>query len=76
LTPYEAIRTGTVNAARFFDREETWGSVREGLVADLVMLDANPLADITNSRRIHGVMIRGHWLSRADLDALLSRFER
>jgi imidazolonepropionase-like amidohydrolase len=76
LTPYEAIRTGTANAARFFDQEETWGSVRQGLVADLVVLDASPLEDITNSRRIHGVMIRGHWLSRADLDALLSRFER
>jgi imidazolonepropionase-like amidohydrolase len=76
LSPYEALRTGTTNAARFFGQEESWGSVREGLQADLILLDANPLDDITSSRRIHGVMVRGRWLSRLDLDAMLQRLER
>jgi len=76
LSPYEALRTGTVNAAAYFDASDRFGAVREGLDADLVLLDANPLADIAESRRIHGVMIRGRWLSRGDLDELLLRFER
>ncbi|MDA0679808.1 MAG: amidohydrolase family protein [Proteobacteria bacterium] len=76
LTPFEALQTGTVSVAKFFSSESSFGSVREGLEADLILLDANPLEDIRNSRRIHGVMVRGTWLSRADLDRLLGRFER
>ena len=76
LTPFEALQTGTVNAAKFLQSENQFGSVQEGLEADLILLDANPLEDITNSRRIHGVMLRGTWLSRIDLDKLLARFER
>jgi len=70
------LQTGTVNAAKFIQSENQFGSVQEGLEADLILLDANPLEDITNSRRIHGVMLRGTWLSRIDLDKLLARFER
>jgi imidazolonepropionase-like amidohydrolase len=76
LSPYAALQTGTVNPARFFDHEQVFGSIQEGLVADLVLLDSNPLVDISNSRRIHGVMLRGNWLARADLDEILGRFER
>ena len=76
LTPLEALQTGTVNAARFLSSEQVFGSVREGLEADLVLLDTNPLEDIDSTRRIHGVMVRGTWLSRIDLDKLLQRFER
>ena len=76
LTPLTALRSGTVNPARFFGLDEKLGDVRAGHEADLVLLDANPLADIANSRRIHGVMLRGRWLSRAELDGILQRFER
>ena len=76
LTPLTALRSGTVNPARFFGLDQRLGDVRVGHEADLVLLDANPLADIGNSRRIHGVMLRGRWLSRADLDELLQRFKR
>jgi imidazolonepropionase-like amidohydrolase len=76
LSPFAAIQTGTINAARFFGAEDRWGTVQEGLVADLILLDSNPLTDVTNSKRIHGVMLRGRWLSRADLDAMLERFQR
>ena len=76
LSPFAAIQTGTINAARFFGAEDRWGTVNEGLVADLILLDSNPLTDVTNSKRIHGVMLRGQWLSRADLDAMLERFQR
>jgi imidazolonepropionase-like amidohydrolase len=76
LTPYEALRTGTVNPAEFFGQQRVFGTVEAGKEADLVLLDANPLADIGNAGRIHGVMLRGRWLGREDLDAILEKFER
>lgn len=76
LTPYEALRTGTVNPAVFFGQQRVFGTVETGKEADLVLLDANPLADIKNASRIHGVMLRGRWLGREDLDEILAKFER
>lgn len=76
LTPFEALQTGTVYPASFLDIENKVGTIQVGLDADLVLLDGNPLADIANSRRIHGVMRNGRWLSRQDLDRLLSAFAR
>jgi imidazolonepropionase-like amidohydrolase len=76
LTPYEALQTGTVNPARFFDRSRVFGTVAAGLEADLILLDDNPLKDIAATRRIHGVMLRGEWMPRQELDDLLKPFER
>ena len=69
LTPLEALQTGTIAAATFLGLDT--GSVQEGKQADLVLLDANPLDDIAHSRRIHGVMLRGLWLSSASLESVL-----
>lgn len=76
LSPFEALQTGTTNAARFLGQEGHFGAVREGLDADLVLLDSNPLTEIDNTRRIHGVMLRGRWMSRTELDRMLARYER
>ncbi len=76
LSPFEALQAGTVYPASFFNQEGSFGTVQTGLDADLVLLDGNPLQDIGNSRRIHGVMIRGRWLSRQDIGRLLERFAR
>jgi imidazolonepropionase-like amidohydrolase len=76
LTPYEALRTGTVNPAVYFGATTTFGTIEPGLAADLVLLDDNPFADIANTQRIHGVMRQGRWLSREDLDGMLERFRR
>jgi imidazolonepropionase-like amidohydrolase len=73
LSPYEAIRTGTAAVAEFLG--SNGGIVAEGKDADLVLLDANPLEDIQNSKRIHGVMLRGHWYSEAELEERLERYE-
>ena len=62
LTPFAALQTGTANPAKFFTAEQTFSTVQTGLQADLILLDANPLDDITNTRRIHGVMVGGQWL--------------
>lgn len=72
LTPFEALATGTTAPAEFLGTNT--GSVQNGKDADLVLLDANPLEDISNSRRIHGVMLRGEWLSSRDLEERLARF--
>jgi imidazolonepropionase-like amidohydrolase len=76
LTPYEALATGTVNPAKFFARSDTFGAVQTGLEADLVLLDDNPLENIEATSRIHGVMLRGEWLSRENLDEILRTFAR
>jgi imidazolonepropionase-like amidohydrolase len=69
LTPFEALTTGTTAVADFLGANT--GSVEVGREADLVLLNDNPLTDIANTRRVHGVMLRGTWHSRQDLDARL-----
>jgi imidazolonepropionase-like amidohydrolase len=72
LTPFEALRTGTAAVAEFL--HSNTGIVAVGRAADLVLLDANPLVDIRNSRRIHGVVVRGRWYSAAALAARLEPY--
>jgi len=62
LSPYEALRTGTVEVARFYGVEDERGTVAEGMVADLVLVRGNPLEDVANLRDPAGVMLRGRWL--------------
>ncbi len=70
LSPYEALKTGTFNIGRFLKRDDI-GIVRVGAVADLVILDANPLESIENTRKIAGVMKAGKWYSREFLNEQL-----
>lgn len=63
LTPFEVLRTGTVNIARFFDIEDQAGTVTVGKRADLLLLEANPLEDINAVTRNAGVMVDGRWIS-------------
>ena len=72
LTPFQALETGTRNVAVYFGTLDRAGTVTTGKVADLVLLDANPLTDIANTTRIAGVMTRGKWMPRATLDSLLN----
>jgi len=72
LTPYQALVTGTRGVATYFGAADRSGTVERGKVADLVLLDGNPLADVANTTRIAGVMARGVWVSRTDLDRRLA----
>lgn len=71
LTPADALRSATISPARFLGREVDLGTVEEGKLADLVLLDANPLVDIKNARRIRAVIAGGRLLDREALDGLL-----
>jgi imidazolonepropionase-like amidohydrolase len=72
FTPMEALQTATSNPAKFFATESTQGSIAKGKLADLVLLDADPLADIHNTRKISAVIAAGHLYDRPALDALLN----
>ena len=71
LSPYEALRTGTVNAASALERAGEFGVVKSGSRADLLLLEANPLNDLSTLQNPVGVMARGHWFNAAELDARL-----
>jgi imidazolonepropionase-like amidohydrolase len=72
MTAHQALAAATIAPARFFEREDTMGSIEKGKVADLVLLEANPLEDIRNTRKISAVFSRGKYFSRRDLDTILS----
>ena len=73
LSGYEALRAATSGPAEFLGRRGEFGVIAPGASADLVLLDADPLADLAALERPRGVMLRGSWLSREWLDAALER---
>jgi cytosine/adenosine deaminase-related metal-dependent hydrolase len=75
LTPFEALRAATANVAEFLAVAGQRGTVAVGQKADLLLLDANPLENIANTRRIAGVILRGRWLSRAELARVLEELQ-
>jgi imidazolonepropionase-like amidohydrolase len=75
LSPAQAIAAGSGNAAAAMGRAADLGTIADGKVADLVLLAADPLADIRNTRQITAVILRGRLLDRTALDGLLTRAE-
>jgi len=75
LSPAEVLRTATINPARFSQLEGQMGAVEIGNTADLVVLNANPLEDIRNTRKIHAVLHRGRVMDREYLDQRLRILE-
>ena len=76
LTPLEALRTATYNPADYFGALDSLGTITQGKVADLVLLDADPLVDIRNTRRISAVIANGRLFDSASRATLLSHVER
>jgi imidazolonepropionase-like amidohydrolase len=73
LSPRAALWSATVGPARFARLDDRLGTIAVGKIADFVLLDADPLTDIRNTRRIHAVVQAGRVFPRAELDALLAR---
>ena len=72
LAPTDALRSATIDAARFSGKAREYGSIEAGKVADMILLDANPLTDIRSTNKIAGLFFNGQYLSRAALDELLA----
>ncbi len=75
LTPMEALQSATRNPAIFLGKLRDLGTIQEGKLADLVLLDANPLEDIRNTQKIRAVILNGRLLDRGELDKLLTQAE-
>jgi imidazolonepropionase-like amidohydrolase len=73
LTPYEALRAATFNPAEFLGVAGEAGSIAAGKRADLLLLEANPLEDVSNASRRAGVMVRGLWLPEEELRKMLDQ---
>ncbi len=75
LTPVEALRAATLNPAKFLGLDKTLGTIEPGKIADLVLLDADPLKDIRNTQRINAVISNGRLLDRKALNKMLAQAE-
>lgn len=67
LSPFEAIRAGTSGAAEFMNAGTEFGTVAAGRRADLILVEGNPLEDVSNVNKRVGVMVRGKWYSQTEL---------
>jgi imidazolonepropionase-like amidohydrolase len=76
FSPLEALQTATINPARFLGREKLQGTIEVGKRADLVLLHADPLADIRNTQQIEAVILRGKLVNRPDIDRIVAKHRR
>lgn len=75
LTPYQALRTGTVNVAAYLNRPDA-GVIKQGAIADVILLTGNPLKDITQTQQIEGVSLGGKWMTKASIAAALNKLDK
>ena len=71
LTELEALQTATLNAAEYADKSDSYGNIKTGLMADLILLEANPLDNIRNTKQIYSVLSNGKFYDRQSLDTIL-----
>ncbi|MDQ6786302.1 MAG: amidohydrolase family protein [Acidobacteriota bacterium] len=75
LTPMQALQSATINPAKYLNMQDELGTIEKGKLADLVLLDANPLEDISNTKKINAVVMNGRLLDRKTLDKMLADVE-
>ncbi len=76
FTPLEALQAATINPAKFLGLEKSLGTIEKGKSADLVLLDANPLNDIANTKKISAVIVSGRYLAKEKLQEMLRSNEQ
>lgn len=72
LSEFEALKSSTVNAAEFLKKADNAGTIESGKIADLILLDGNPLEDIVNTKKINGVFVKGKWFNSKELARMLN----
>ncbi|PRY85309.1 amidohydrolase family protein [Mongoliibacter ruber] len=75
ISPYEILKSGNVNVAKYFEMEDSFGKIKEGMSADFVMVPNNPLEDMDTLREVEGLMLRGNWITKNTLQNELKRIE-
>lgn len=73
---YEILKSGTVNPARFFKQEGEFGVIKTGAAAEFILLNANPLDDISNVKMLDGVLVQGRWLSKKIIQEALAKIAK
>ena len=68
LSPLEIIQSGTINVAEYMEMTEAVGEIKVGMIADVILLKANPLKDLAALKELSGVFTQGQWVSRATID--------
>ncbi len=76
ITPAETVKIATYRAALFFNKDKEFGDIKPGMRADLILLDANPLENINNIKKRAGVMSRGWWISKENIQGILNGLDR
>lgn len=74
LSSLDSLQTATINPAKYLNKETELGSVAPGKIADLVLVEANPLQDIRNLQKVRAVVLNGRFLDRAELDQMSPQF--
>jgi imidazolonepropionase-like amidohydrolase len=72
LTPYQALRTSTTRPFEYLDEIDRAGTIEVGKFSDMVLLDEDPLKDISGVSKISGVLMRGRWISRNEIGKRMS----
>lgn len=75
LTPMQALQTATLNPAKYLGMSDSLGTIKKGKIADLVLLEANPLENISNTHRINAVVVNGKHLPKEALQKKLAGVE-
>ena len=76
LDTYSTLKAGTTNPALWLNEEDFFGTIKEGMAADLVLLNANPMDDVTYAQLIEGVMLRGMWIPKSTIDQELDKISK
>jgi Kdo2-lipid IVA lauroyltransferase/acyltransferase len=76
LTNLQVLQTATINPAKFLYKEKEMGTVAEGKLADLVVLDDNPLVEISNTQKIYAVIVDGKYISSSEIGRMLDGLRR
>jgi imidazolonepropionase-like amidohydrolase len=75
IPPFEILKAGSTNVAKYFEMEGDFGSIQKGASADFVLISGNPLTDLNQLKNIQGLMLRGTWIAKEKLEEELKKIE-